>query len=406
MQSSAGMMSTAGELMVLLSAPSQVIGEGRITLAKKTLTGMELYHQLWGGPLRMVLPQARTAVNWIDEETIDTRPLPFSIEVLDLRSPQLRDRIKGAAVVMGGANYEMNGLSWYCRKLGVPYVFNSEYTLRTRWQIAMAELPNGARLLRRMLWEGKQELANLAEVALASGVQCNGTPTFDAYRRVNDNTLLYFDTRTERHMLAQEADVAARLARRAANKPLRLLFSGRFVPMKGTDELPKLAKALRDRGVPFHLDICGAGPLEGQMRHDVERDGLSQHVTFRGVLDFATELMPLVRREVDLFVCCHRQGDPSCTYLETFACGVPIVGYANEAFAGLLARANVGQSVPIDDVAGLATLIERAARPESLPAYERQCRAALALATEHTFEATFERRIEHLRTMAAQRRAS
>jgi hypothetical protein len=104
-------------------------------------------------------------------------------------------------------------------------------------------------------------------------------------------------------------------------------------------------------------------------------------------------------------VCCHRQGDPSCTYLETFACGVPIAGYANEAFLGLLARANVGESVAIDDVTGLASLIERIARPESLPAYELKCRAALALATEHTFEATFERRIEHLRTVA-RRRAS
>lgn len=394
------MSSSAGELQVLLQASSEVRGEGRITLAKKTLTGMELYHRLWRGPLRMILPQAHEATQGLGEEVVDTRELPFAIEVLDMRSPLLRERVRGASVVLGGANAELNGMAWYCRKLGVPYVFNSEYTLRTRTQIAMADLPKGPRLLRRIAWETQQEAANLTEVALSRAVQCNGTPTYDVYKHVNRNTLLYFDTRTEESMLAQPQDLTERFARRAAGKPLRLLFSGRLAPMKGADDLPKLAKALRARGVPFHLDICGAGSLEEQMKRDVERDGLTSFVTFRGVLDFATELLPFVRDEIDLFVCPHRQGDPSCTYLETFACGVPIAGYANEAFAGLLARAEVGESVPINDVEGLATLVERFARPESLPAFEQMCNAALVLAREHTFEKTFSRRIEHLRAIA------
>lgn len=39
---------------------------------------------------------------------------------------------------------------------------------------------------------------------------------------------------------------------------------------------------------------------------------------------------------------CHRQGDPSCTYLETYACGMPIVGYNNQAHQGILASNNAG----------------------------------------------------------------
>jgi len=394
------MLPAVGELQVLLQAPSEIRGEGRITVARKTLTGMELYHRLWGGPLRMVVPPGNGGAGGLGEEVVDTRQLPFVIDVLDMSSPELRERVKRAAVVLGGANHDLNGLARHCRKLGVPYAFNCEYSLNTRWQIALADLPKGTRLLRRMAWEAQQEVANLREVTGARAVQCNGTPTYDLYRHINSNALLYFDTRTEQSMLATHEQVSARIARRASGKPLRLLFSGRLAPMKGADDLPKLARVLRDRGVPFHLDICGGGSLEETMKAEIERAGLSSHVTFHGVLDFATELMPLVRDEIDLFVCPHRQGDPSCTYLETFACGVSIIGYANEAFVGLLQRADVGESVPINDVEGLASLVERFARPESLAVFERMSKAALALAREHTFETTFARRIEHLRSIA------
>jgi glycosyltransferase involved in cell wall biosynthesis len=139
------------------------------------------------------------------------------------------------------------------------------------------------------------------------------------------------------------------------------------------------------------------------MRREVEREGLTDCVTFRGILDFETELAPLVRDEVDLFVCCHRQGDPSCTYLETFACGVPIAGYANEAFSGLLERVCAGVSVPIGDVHGLADAIARLARPDAHGSLEAMGQSALDFARQHTFESTFERRVEHFRSVARTR---
>lgn len=394
------MDTSINELQVILQLPSEVRGENRITLTRKALSGMEAYHRLWGGPLRMVLPPGLGPTQNLDEEEIDTSELPFAIEVLDLKSPALRERIQRASVVVNSPSARSNGLASYCRKLGVPYVYNSEYTLRTRWQIARAEMPVGPRLARRMVWEAEQELLTLREVALASAIQCNGTPTYDAYRRFNKNALLYFDTRTTSSMLATAEHRAARAARRAGDKPLRLVFSGRLNAMKGADDLPKVAKALRERGVPFHFDICGAGPLEHAMRREVEREQLTDRVTFRGVLDFESELMPLLRDEMDLFVCCHRQGDPSCTYLETFAAGVPIVGYANEAFAGLLQHVRGGESVPMGDVGALADTVARLARPETRAWLDRMGDAALEFARQHTFDATFERRIEHYRSVS------
>lgn len=395
----AAVITATGELQVILQLPSEVRGENRITLTRKTLSGMAAYHRLWGGPLRLVLPRGHGRTHNLDEEEIDTRELPFAIDVLDLRSPLLRERVQSASVVMASPQAGAYGLARYCKKLGVPYVLNTEYTLRTRFQIMRAERPRGPRLVRGLLWEAEQELYTLREVALATALQCNGTPTYAAYRPINENALLYFDTRTDASMLARPAHMAARAARRSRGEPLRLVFSGRLHPMKGAGDLPKLAKALRERGVPFHLDICGAGPIEHAMRREVEREGLGELVTFRGVLDFATELMPLLREEMDLFVCCHGQGDPSCTYLETFACGVPIVGYANEAFTGLLEHVRGGESVPIGDVDGMAKAIERLASVPERARLARMGDAALDFARGHTFEATFARRIAHLRSV-------
>jgi glycosyltransferase involved in cell wall biosynthesis len=104
--------------------------------------------------------------------------------------------------------------------------------------------------------------------------------------------------------------------------------------------------------------------------------------------------MPTVRDAVDLFVCCHRQGDPSCTYLETLACGVPIVGYGNEAFEGLMRHCPAGESVPMNDWTAMASVIEKLARDPRR--FAKMARIGLAFAREHTFEHEFKRRIEHM----------
>jgi hypothetical protein len=117
-----------------------------------------------------------------------------------------------------------------------------------------------------------------------------------------------------------------------------------------------------------------------------------------GNLDFKTELTPLTKRQVDVFVRCHRQGDPSCTYLDVLGWGVPFVGYDNEAFRGVVRHSHTGWMVPMNQPERLAGQIavlntNRAAAVSA--AYQ-----ALDLARQHTFERTFLARIEHLRACA------
>jgi glycosyltransferase involved in cell wall biosynthesis len=229
-------------------------------------------------------------------------------------------------------------------------------------------------------------------------LQCNGTPTYRAYRSLSPSPLLFFDTRLRASAVIARDELEARLARLMAGGPLRLAFSGRLIAMKGADHLIEVARELRSLGVDYRLTIWGDGDLVPEMESRISRYGLRDRVELAGVRDFERELVGLMRRGVDLFVCCHRQGDPSCTYLETLAAGVPIAGYANEALDGLLQCDAMGRSVNGPRPRALALLIRELDRERA--AVAQQSRRAREFAAGHTFELTMGRRVDHLGSIA------
>lgn len=208
------------------------------------------------------------------------------------------------------------------------------------------------------------------------------------------NPLLYFDSRITEDMIATEDTVAARVDQMQQGGPLRLAFSGRLIAMKGADHLPKVAAHLVDLGVDFTMDICGAGLLEESMKHEIVRCNLGSHVRMMGLLDFQNELLPHIAQNVDLFVCCHPQGDPSCTYLETMACGTPIVGYDNEAFDGIVRITGLGWKTPMGDARALAEKI--AALNQHRDQLAEAAMACQHFALENTFPRTMDVRVNHL----------
>ena len=77
--------------------------------------------------------------------------------------------------------------------------------------------------------------------------------------------------------------------------------------------------------------------------------GLSDRVRLHGPVPFETRLVPLSRQTADVFVSCHVQSDPSCTYLEAMGCGLPVVGFANRMLAALVAAAVAMLAWPVND---------------------------------------------------------
>ncbi len=394
------------KLIVIGDLPAAPVDQG-VFISKKFVTGMRRYAELWPGEVTALLQASEKCTEDLDVKHFSLETLGFGLKTAAFDSDELRAwlREERPNVVLGGANYQLLDLGDICRSIGAKFVCCTEYTLRTNLQISAADNPSLLGRAKSSAWLLRHELRTRALIKKSAGLQCNGTPTFDAYRELNPNPLAYFDSRISKSMVAGAEHIEARL-RRIANpaRPATLLFSGRLNAMKGANHLVGVADALRSLDVRFRLLICGDGPLAPHMKAEAERRGLEQHIEFRGVLDFERELVPLVRDEADLFLCCHVQGDPSCTYLETAACGVPIAGYANEAFRGILRRYPIGVAAPVGQSLTLAKEIRALLRSPGRMA--SMANAAVKFAEENTFDEVFAQRIDHLLKLASPQAAT
>jgi colanic acid/amylovoran biosynthesis glycosyltransferase len=371
----------------------------KIVLTTKFVDGLALYREFWKGPITLACEPAEQVSDNLDNVEVDLDNAPFNAICAPFTDDNLGRLLTPGSLVLAGVGERFNGLSRLCRKARVPCVYITEYTLPTRLQIVREEQQTLLHGWWRSRLQRRQERRQVEALALADGVQCNGTPTFDAYRSLTPMPLLFFDNRIEQSMLATTQQVSARMMQSREGRRLRLVFSGRLKLMKGVDHLAVVAAHLNRLGVPFEMTICGDGEYLPQLRKDVTRMGLADRVSLKGTLDFKTELVPFVTNNADLFVCCHRQGDPSCTYLETMGCGVPIVGYGNEAFAGIARESASGWATPVGQPLELAERI--AALERDRAAIESAAHRALAFARDHTFEKTFRRRIQHLHSVVA-----
>jgi glycosyltransferase involved in cell wall biosynthesis len=387
-------MSQSDTMFLLPAMRAAPTAGGGFVLTQKFVQGATEYARQWPGPVVVLVEPSPETDGNLDPVEVFPGDVAFGLEALPRDPAMLAARLRGGAVVLASLVQNHIRLGRLCETLGVPLVVYTEYSLRTRQQIVRVQTRSPLLRLRRNRWERGLERRMRDVIRGAAGLQCNGTPTFDAYRELNPRTLLYFDTRVRESMLVTEEHLADRADERRHSLPIRLAFSGRLNAIAGVEQLPAVASELRRLGVWFTMDICGGGELEPRLRYLINQRNVMDVVRLRGVLDFEKELVPFISGGVDLFVCCHRQGEPSCTYLETMSCGVPIVGYDNEAFAGVVRASGVGWLTPMDEPTLLANKIAELAHDR--PLLIASARAARAFAAQHTFERTMESRISHL----------
>ena len=158
-----------------------------------------------------------------------------------------------------------------------------------------------------------------------------------------------------------------------------------------------LALLLKQRKVIFNLTIYGAGELKDDMITFIKNNQLDNIVFMPGPVDFYNKLLPELQKNIDLFVCLHRQSDPSCTYLETLSCGIPIVGYKNRAFSGLLNMEEIGWAAKINDLKKIADIIENLNKNRNQIC--EKSKIALRFARQNDFETTFQNRINQLKSL-------
>ena len=389
-------MTVHGELLIVSSTPVIRRGE-HLVMDKKFVAGAALSARLWGGPVRVLARESNDAKLPFATPYL-TEDLPFSLHLLKSENAFGSAGLEGAsAILASGDDPKQLFISKWATDRRIPVTFTIENPLWGSLEIIWIERQGLLRRLKASIWAIITEYRRRQAFRLASGLQANGTPAQHSYRKTARQLLPFFDTRMATALLSTDEEIETRAVYRKEGHPLRLAFSGRLERIKGVDHLLKVARHLNDAEFPFTLDVYGIGAMEADV-HKAAADGL---LRYHGAVEFDTELAPSLRVSCDLFISCHLQSDPSCTYLEALGCGTPILGYGNRAFRGLMGLCDGGWIVRNNFVVQMVAELMRLDRNRH--EITRKAFIGRDFSRCHSFEMTFERRIAQLRDFAAAR---
>lgn len=69
---------------------------------------------------------------------------------------------------------------------------------------------------------------------------------------------------------------------KSSGEAIRLLYAGRFLPLKHPEFALRLAGELHAQDIPFHLDMAGAGEMEEELRRMASEEKVTDRVSFPG----------------------------------------------------------------------------------------------------------------------------
>jgi glycosyltransferase involved in cell wall biosynthesis len=152
---------------------------------------------------------------------------------------------------------------------------------------------------------------------------------------------------------------------------LRIRSSGRLVEKKGFRYLIDACKLLVQAGVKCECVIAGSGPLEGELRSQVEHLGGGRWVTITGQA-LKQENIPAFMHSGDVYVLpCVWASDNDVDGLpqmlmEAMACGLPVISTHLVGIPDLIIDGQTGLLVEPNDAEQLASAIWRIGRDHAL----------------------------------------
>lgn len=368
--------------------------DGTIFLDRKFADGMQAYAERWNGPVTCVLHISKETKPIFGLSSSDSMKMFDTLTYVDNISLQEINFQQFDIALLPSDNFvQIKPIAKILNTLDIPVTYMIEYTLKTRFFTETHSLPKHSQRVKQYLYLIAEELERKLALIRCAGVQANGIPAFKNYGN-NKNSIVYFDTRARNEDLISQTALRQRLSQQKDCDKIRLAFSGRLSKIKGIDHLLEAARQLKQGNLSFSLDIFGDGDSREWVENFIDLNCLGNEVSIHGPVNFYEELLPFIKSNIDLFIALHPQGDPSCTYVETFACGVPIIGFNNEAFSTLANESNAGLTSPVFDINNVCSKIEQLSNDHE--ELVRLSENALAFAKKHTMENTFSRRTTHL----------
>ncbi|MBL8820092.1 MAG: glycosyltransferase family 4 protein [Planctomyces sp.] len=145
---------------------------------------------------------------------------------------------------------------------------------------------------------------------------------------------------------------------------LKIRSSGRLVEKKGFSVLIRACGILRDRKIPFECIIGGSGPLESELRKEVESLGLSSQVSITGKAIKQEEIPAFAQSGNVYCLACVWAKDNDVDGLpqmlmEAMACGLPSISTRLVGIPDLVIDGETGLLVSPESAEELADAIVR-----------------------------------------------
>lgn len=147
-----------------------------------------------------------------------------------------------------------------------------------------------------------------------------------------------------------DATVFHPVQRRDETPPLRIVCVASFEEVKGHRYLIEACRLLRDRGIAFHCDLVGAGPLRRDVLRRIAEARLQHCVVLRGGMPRPDVARLVAEAHVAVLASSptregKREGIP-VALMEAMACGLPVVATAISGIPELVESGQTGFLVP------------------------------------------------------------
>ncbi|MBR5359548.1 MAG: glycosyltransferase family 4 protein [Lachnospiraceae bacterium] len=118
---------------------------------------------------------------------------------------------------------------------------------------------------------------------------------------------------------------------------IRIIWAGRFLPLKHPEYVVQLASDLVRRGYRFHIDMIGSGELEEDLKTYINEEMIEDYVTFHGFIPPDKVRFMMERSHIHLF---------TSNFLEGWGA---VINEAMDAGCAVVASRNAGASLFLID---------------------------------------------------------
>lgn len=257
-----------------------------------------------------------------------------------------------------------------CIKKGRKYNMEADWNLPRTSKYLWSQMVFGPNKLRKRLWLAYHNRKYWRCLRHSSLALLQGEDVYNEYRTIAPNAHPVLNIQITEKEKISDAALEAKIRRTREGRPIRLVYAGRAIEMKGPMQWLGALKLVKDRGIAFDATWYGDGEMFEHMQGFIQEHGLEGSCRLAGRED--RNVIFAAMRHADAFLFCHMGKESPRCLVEALASGAPLIGFGSDYSRSLVREFGGGDFVNCDDVAALAGLIEKYARHrESLAALMR-----------------------------------